>query len=143
MLRIRHPITALLALAFASCLFARGQFWDFLGYTQVDGGQDHGSIQLARHDRFFRTIQLRVSGESIFLDRVVIHFADGTFRELIVAERVLSQGGNYVIDLTGERCVLDSVELWYFREPWGQNPKVSLYGIRLPDPAIESISPEH
>ncbi len=143
MLRIRHPIAAFLTLALASSLFARGQFWDFLGYTQVDGGQDHGSIQLARHDRFFRTIQLRVSGESIYLDRVVIHFANGTSQELVVTGRILSQGGSYLIDLTGERCVLDSVELWYFREPWGQNPKVSLYGIRLPDPEIETAAREH
>jgi hypothetical protein len=143
MLRIHHPIAALLALAFAAPLFARGQFWDFLGYTQVDGGQDHGSIRVAHQDRFFRTIQLRVSGESIFLDRVVIHFANGTCRELVVTGRILSQEGNYLVDLAGERSALESIELWYFKEPWGQNPKVNLYGIRLPDPASESIASEH
>ncbi len=143
MLRMRHLIVALLALAPAPALFAGGQFWDFLGYTQVDGNQDHGSIRLARQDRFFHTIQLRVNGESIFLDRVLLHFANGTSRELMVTGRILSQGGNYLIDLTGDRSALESVELWYFKEPWGQNPKVNLYGIRLPDPASESMAPEH
>src|SRR5580704_10568464 len=122
-----HPIAWLLALTLASSLQARGQFWDFLGSVQVDGSQDHGRIQIARHDRVFRAIQLRVSGEAIFFDRLVVHFGDGTSQESVVSGRVLG-GSNYVIELPGERT-LESVELRYFKEPWGQAPKVSLYGV--------------
>ena len=99
----RHTIAGLLALAFATSLFARGQFWDFLGYTQVDGSQDHGRIQITRRDVHFRTIQLRVSGEAIFFDRLVVHFDDGTSQELMVSDRISPGGRNYVIDLLGER----------------------------------------
>jgi hypothetical protein len=48
--RFRQAVAGLLALAFAAFLFARGQFWDFLGYTQVESGQDHGRIQIDRPD---------------------------------------------------------------------------------------------
>ena len=132
--RFPLPIAGLLVLIFATSLSASGQFWDFLGYTQVDASQDHARIQIARHDRLFRSIQLRVSDETIFLDRLVFHFGDGALRSLSSAVRISPEGGNYVIDLPGERRALESVELWYYKERWGHNPRVSLYGIRLPDP---------
>jgi hypothetical protein len=143
---MRHfsaPLVALLVLAFATSLFARGQFWDFLGYTQVDAGHDHGRIQIVRRDRLFRTIQLRVSGEAMFLDRVVMHFGNGTSQELIVSQRISPGGKDYVIELPGERRTLESVELWYYKEPWGHNPRVNLYGIRLPQTDTEPIAPRH
>lgn len=141
--RLSRPITGLLALMFAASLFARGQFWDFLGYTEVDGRQDHGRIQITRHDRPFRTIQLRVSGEAIFFDRVVVHFDNGTSQEVSISDRISPQGRNYVIDLPGEHCALESVELWYYKESWGRNPKVSLYGVQLPEPDGVSIAQDH
>ena len=129
----RHTTAGLLTLAFAISLFARGQFWDLLGNAQVDSRQDHGRIQITRRNVHFRTIQLRVSGEAIFFDRLVVHFDDGTSQELTVSGRISPGGRDYVIDLLGERS-LQSVELWYYKEPWGHNPTVSVYGIHLPDP---------
>ena len=138
----RHTIAGLLALAFATSLLARGQFWDFLGYTQVNSSQDHGWIQITRRDGHFRTIQLRVSGEAIFFDRLVVHFDDGTSRELMVSDRISPGGRDYVIDLLGERS-LESIELWYYKEPRGHNPRVSLYGVRSPEGDGPNIAHEH
>jgi hypothetical protein len=145
MLRTHIPRTVaiLLALAFATSLFAHGLFWDFLGYTQVDRSQDHGRIQITRRNRLFRTIQLRVSGEAIFFDRLVVHFANGTSQESIVSGRISPEGRNYVIDLSGERAALESVELWYYKEPWEHNPGITLYGTRFPDADGESIAREN
>jgi hypothetical protein len=141
--RLSRPLVALLALALATSLFGRGQSWDFLGCAEIDSNQDHGKIQIPRRDRLFHTIQLRVSGEPIFFDRFVVHFANGTSQELIVSGRISSEGRNYVVNLPGERRVLESVELWYYKEPWAHSPRVSLYGIRFPDPDNESIAREH
>jgi len=138
----RHSIAGLLALAFATSLFAQGQFWDFLGYTQVDSSQDHGRILITRHDVHSHTIQLRVSGEAIFFDRLVVHFDDGTFQELIVSDRILPGTRNYAINLLGERSLV-SVELWYYKESWGHNPRVSLYGVRSPEGDSQIIAQEH
>ena len=117
-----------------------GSFWDFLGYTQVDSSQDHGRIQITRRDVHFRAIQLRVSGEAIFFDRLVVHFDDDTSQELMVSDRI-SPGGraNYVVDLLGERS-LESVELWYYKEAWGHNPRVSLYGVRSPESDGQNVA---
>ena len=145
MLRTHIPRTVaiLLALAFATSLFAHGLFWDFLGYTQVDRSQDHGRIQITRRNRLFRTIQLRVSGEAIFFDRLVVHFANGTSQESIVSGRISPEGRNYVIDLSGGRTALESLELWYYKEPWGHKPSVSLYGIPLGDANGEDTPQQH
>jgi hypothetical protein len=124
----RHSIAGLLAFALATSLFARGQFWDFLGSTQVNSSQDHGRIQITRRDIHFRIIQLRVSGEAIFFDHLVVHFDDGTSEERMVSDRILAGGSTYITNLLGERS-LESVELWFYKEPRGHNPTVSLYGI--------------
>jgi hypothetical protein len=139
----RGPFVCLLAIALATSLFGRGQSWDFLGCAAIDGNQDHGTIQVARRDCVFHTIQVRVSGEPIFFDRFVVHFVNGTTQDLIVSGRISSEGRTYTVSLHGERRVLESVELWYYKEPWGHSPRVSLYGIRFADPDNESIAREN
>lgn len=124
------PTVGLLTLVLATSLLARGLTWSFLGHAQVDRNEDHGRVQITRRDRLFRAVQLRVS-DVIFFDRIVVHFSNGTSWELAVNERISPEGRNYVIELPGERRTLESVELWYYKEPWGHNPSVSLYGIPL------------
>jgi len=141
--RFLRPFAGLLALALATSLFAHGQFWDFLGCTQVSEAQDHGGIQIARSDCFFRTILLRVTGEAIFFDRLVVHFDNGSTQVIAIGDRISPTSGNRIIQLPGERQALKSVELWYYKEPWGTNPKVSLYGDRLGDTDGESIAREY
>ena len=136
-----HLIAWVLALTLATSVHARGQFWDFLGSANLDGSMDHGRIQIIRRDRLFHIIQLRVSGEAIFLDSLVVHFADGTLLKSLVSGRLLG-GSNYVIELPGERA-LESVEIRYFKEPWGHTPKVSMYGVSLPDDDDEAIAQAH
>jgi hypothetical protein len=137
----RHPVVVLLAIALSTSLSARGQFWDFLGSTQVDSSQDHGRIQVARRDVHFRTIQLRVSGEAIFFDHLVVHFEDGTSEQRMVSDRILPGGTTYVTNLLGERS-LESVELWYYKEPRGHNPRVILYGVRSPGADVQNSAQE-
>jgi hypothetical protein len=139
----KHPrqiVAGFLALAFATSLFARGQFWDFLGYTQVDSSHDHGRIQITRREVRSRMIQLRVSGEAIFFDRLVVNFDDGTSQELIISDRILPGTRNY--DLLGKHS-LESLELWYYKEPWGNSPRVSLYGDRSPESDGQIVAQEY
>src|ERR1700722_13367326 len=125
----RPTLAGLFVLALATSGFARGQFWDFLGYTQVDGGQDHGRVQGTRRSGLFHTIQLRGSGDAIFFDCLILHFCDGTSKEVVVSGRISPEGKYYVMDLPGEDRLLESVELRYYKEAWGHIPRVSLYGV--------------
>ena len=127
---LRWFLTACI-LVFATSAFARGQLWDFLGHAEIDRNHSHERIQILRRGQLFRNIQLRVTGEPIFFERVVFHFANGSSEEFVVSGRISSEEKNRVFDLSGERA-LDSVELWYYKEFWGHNPKVSVYGLDDP-----------
>ena len=121
-------LACLLVLGSAICLPVRGQVWDFLGDAEISRTRDHEKIEVARRSAILHAIQLRVSGDAIFLDRLVVHFGDGTSEEMAVQGRIWPGGKNRVIGLSGERRAVESVELWYYGEPWEHNPKVILYG---------------
>lgn len=125
---IGRVCACLLGLASTIHLPARGQVWDFLGDAQIDSTRDHEKIQISRRNAVVHAIQLRVSGDAVFFDRVVIHFGDGNSEELIVEGRIWPGGKNRVIGLSGERRAVESVEIWYYKEPWEHNPRVILYG---------------
>lgn len=128
--RGRTIVVLLMALSFGALTHARGQFWDFLGCMHIESGQDRGVIQVARRNGLFHSIQLRVSGDAIFFDRLIVHFGDGTSEELIVSDRISPEGKDYVVELHDEGRVLENVELRYYKQAWEHNPKVSLYGTR-------------
>jgi len=125
--RITRLLVCLVGFAGAISLPARGQVWDFLGDKQIDHTQDHVRIQVTRRTGTFHALQLRVS-DAVFFDRVVVHFGDGTSEELALRGRIWPGGENHIIGLSGERRVVESVELWYYKEPWEHQPRVILYG---------------
>ena len=126
--RIVQPFACFLAVACMICLPAQGQVWDFLGVRQIDGTRDHDKIPVTRRNGVFHAIQLRVSGDAIFFDRVVVHFGDGTSEALAVQGRIWPEGRNHIIGFSGERRVVESVEVWYYKEAWAHSPSVILYG---------------
>jgi len=122
-------LAVLLVFAFTIPVYGEGITWRFLGDTHIDGAQDHDKIQVGGHGSF-RAVQLRVNGDPLFCQRVVVNFGNGTTEEMAIGDRISSEGKAHIIDLTGEPRVLESVELWYFKESWQQRPRVSLYGTR-------------
>lgn len=126
--RIVQLSACFLAVASIISLPAQGQVWDFLGITQIDGTRDHDKIHVTRRNGVFHAIQLRVTGDAIFFDRVVVHFGDGTSETLAVQGRIWPEGRNHIIGFSGERRVVESVEVWYYKEAWEHTPRVMLYG---------------
>ena len=126
--RIAWPLACFLAIASTISLPARGQAWDFLGVAEIDATRDHDKIQVTRRNGIFSAIQLRVSGDAIFFDRVVVHFGDGTSEALAVQGRIWPEGRNHIIGFSGESHVVESVEVWYYKEAWEHTPRVILYG---------------
>lgn len=120
----------ILTLALNVSLSAHGVVWRFLGNTYINGAQDHDRIQVGGRYGEFRAVQLRVSGDAIFFQRVVLHYGNGASEQLAIGDRISPEGKNPVIDLMSEPRTVESVELWYFREPWAHHPRVSLYGTR-------------
>ena len=121
-----RPVAVLLAAAFITSLHGAGIVWNFLGDTQIDGMHDHNKIRVRGRYGPFRAVQLRVSGDAIFFERVVVSYSNGTSEDLPIGHRF--SPGAHIIDLVGEPRPLESVELWYFKEPWEHRPRVTLYG---------------
>jgi Protein of unknown function (DUF2541) len=130
--RFRTATFAALTLSFALVATAqRRPVWEFLGEANVDGSVDHDNIVVTGRAGTFKAIQLRVQNNTVQFQRVVVHYGNGQNERIPVAGRIRPGGSTRVIDLPGDRRVIESVELWYSRANWGpRRPKVQLYGLR-------------
>lgn len=110
---------------------AYAKHWVLLGTAHVDKNEDHKTIHVGTAAGPFHQIQLRVNGAAIDLQRVVVHFENGSQEELpSVNDRIRSGGKTRDIELPGERRTIDGVELWFSKEYPDTRPEVSLYGAR-------------
>lgn len=124
------PIAIFLALGSGVPLFGRGLVWRFLGDARIQGGQDHDRIQVDGQQGPFRAVQVRVSGDDFFCQRIVVNYGDGASEELAIGGRISTEGRDRIIDFKGGAHMLESVEFWYFKESWEHAPHVTLYGTR-------------
>jgi hypothetical protein len=124
------PLTIALAIgAIAQAQPARG--WTYLGEAHVDGTVDHDRIVVTGARGEYRAIRFRVENAAIQFDRVIVHFGNGTSTPVALRHRLRAGDQTRVIDLPGERRVIESVEFWYargnLRNP--ERPKLTLFGL--------------
>ena len=128
---IRSLTGVLLATALAGAAHAQRGRWEYLGEANVDGDRDRDRIRVGRGDGRFGAIQLRVERAAIEFNRVVVRYGSGQEQRLDIRDRIRAGGRSRVIDLPGDRRVIESVEFWYERARSGSaRPKVRLFGRR-------------
>ena len=128
--RVKWAISFVFVLALCTSLHARRERWEYLGEAHVDGSQDHDSIKVGRSAGTYGAIQLRINGGAINFERVIVRYGNGSQEEIAIRSRIPDGGQTRVINLPGERRIIQSLDLWYGRDKWGGRPKVSLYGLR-------------
>ena len=101
----------------------------FLGSGRVNNGLDHDTIQVGPQGTF-RAVQLRVSGGPVNFLRIIVQYGNGTRSEIQVRSNIPSGGSSRIIDLPGDRRIIQRVDFWYSKSNWATLPKVSLYGVR-------------
>jgi hypothetical protein len=104
----------------------------FLGEAHVDGGVDHDRIVVTGARGEYRAIQFRVENAAIEFDRVVVHFGNGSSERIALRRRIPAGQETRIIDLPGNRRVIESIEFWYARGNWDNphRPKLSAFGYR-------------
>ncbi len=114
----------------AQVLSAQQSHMVFLGSGRVNNGLDHDTIQAGPQQGTFRAIQLRVSGGAVNFLRIIVQYGNGTRSEIEVRSNIPAGGSTRIIDLPGDRRVIQRVDFWYSKANWAMLPKVSLYGVR-------------
>ncbi|MBO0721847.1 MAG: hypothetical protein J2P41_13545 [Blastocatellia bacterium] len=125
--RIIGPFLLLISIGQAT--FAKEtRHWVLLGETTVNGQRDRDTIGIGKAEGRFQSIQLRVTGAPVELQRVVVHFTNGSSEDIEFHYRIPAGGQTRAIDLPGNERVINSVEFLYSKANWrGALPRVSLY----------------
>jgi hypothetical protein len=133
MTRTRATSTIGILFLIASCgqLLHAQPGWVYLGEANVDGAVDHDRIVVTGARGQFTAIQIRVERAAVEFEHVVVHFGNGSSDPIPIRSRIPAGGQTRVIDLPGNRRVIESVEFWYSRASRSpQKPKVRLFGRR-------------
>ncbi|MGH7828328.1 MAG: hypothetical protein ACREQ7_24500 [Candidatus Binatia bacterium] len=109
LLAVPSLLVVLAALAGA----AEGPRWELLGRQEVNFQRDRDRINVGRRDGRFKQLQIRVSGASIEIRKMVVTFGnDETFRPDL-KHRFDEKSKSRVIDLPGERRTIKSIDFDY------------------------------
>ncbi len=123
----------LLALFVISALSytANAQRWEKLGDRKVNFKSDRDQISGWR-EGFFGALKLKVSGGTINMEKMVVHFRNGEEHEVPLKQSFSDGGESRVIDIPGKRRLIDKVVFWYEAKSAteGNKPVVELWGRR-------------
>ena len=107
-----------------------GGKWVLLGERHIDGRVDKDKIDIGRDNGRYRAIQFRVDGGTVMFDRIRVEYLNGETDDISVRSQIEDGGKTRVIDLPGNRRVIESVSMWYSKRNWHSRPTVRVYGIR-------------
>lgn len=105
--------------------------WIKLGQRKVNYALDRDEILVTASEGRFTALKLRVKKGGINLHRMVVHFADGTKKEVALRANIQAGGSTRVIDLPGNRRIIRKVVFVYdTKNLSGRKAVVELWGRR-------------
>lgn len=101
--------------------------WEKLGERTVNGKVDHDTIAVGSKEGRFRAIQIKVEHSALEMFDVLVTFGDGT--TFSPPTRLVFHNGDIskVIDLPGDKRVIQKVDFKYGNLPGGGNAQVELW----------------
>lgn len=87
--------------------------WEKLGERKVDRAMDHDKILVGAGEGTFTKLKIIVRHSGLNLHKMVVHYGNGEDQELAVREDIPRGGESRVIDLSGNKRVIRSVDFWY------------------------------
>ena len=107
-----------------------GGRWSLLGERHIDGRADNDKIDIGKDNGSYRAIQFRVQGGTVNFDRISVRYLNGEHEDIDVRSEIPPGGKTRVIDLPGNRRVIESISMWYSKGNWRTRPTVRVYGMR-------------
>jgi len=108
---------------------ANAQRFEKLGERKVNFKSDKDQISGWR-DGFFNALRLRVTGGTISMQKMVVHFRNGQTHEVELKQSFADGDESRVIDLPGKKRLIEKVVFWYeaTSSSEGNKPVVELWG---------------
>jgi hypothetical protein len=102
--------------------------WDHLGTRKVNFGLDHDRIAVTSAEGRFTKLKLQVSG-NLSMHKMKVNFRNGTSQSLNIRHNFVQGRDSRVIDLKGDKRIIQSVDLWYdTKNRSKRRATVNLYG---------------
>ncbi|MAT53697.1 MAG: hypothetical protein CMN32_04400 [Saprospirales bacterium] len=87
--------------------------WEKLGQRKVDYKVDRDEILVTAREGRFTALKLTVKKGGINMHKMVIHFADGSKKNVDLRAKIPAGGSTRVIDLPGNRRIIRKVVFVY------------------------------
>lgn len=128
--RLSNPLLLvfLVALNFSFTNYQPGK-WERLGTRVVNFRTDRDEIPVTASDGAFSKLKIFVKGAGINMHRMVVHFGNGEKEEIEMRENIPGGGESRVIDLPGNKRIIQKVALVYDTKNWAnKRAEVVLWG---------------
>jgi hypothetical protein len=104
--------------------------WVLLGERHIDGHMDTDKIDVGKDNGTFRAVQFRVQGGDVRFEKIQVRYLNGEVEDIDVRSDIPAGGRTRVIDLPGNRRVIESIAMWYSKGEWRTRPQIRVYGVR-------------
>lgn len=87
--------------------------WELLGVKKVDYALDRDEVLVTAREGRFTGLKVRVKHSPINLHKISIHYGNGEVDEIEVRNNIPAGGETRVIDLPGNKRIIQKVVFWY------------------------------
>jgi hypothetical protein len=100
------------------------QGWEKLGQRKVNFKADRDEIGVGRFEGFFTALRIKVRKGAINMHKMVVHFHNGSTREVELKNNFADGDESRVIDLPGNIRIIDKVVFWYDTKGFSESKAV-------------------
>ena len=104
------------------------QRWEKLGEIKTLFNEGKAQIEVRPSKSFFKALQLKVRGGAVTIQKMVVYFRNGKTKEIEIRNNFEDGSDSRIIDLPGNRRVIEKIVVWYQVTPTGRKPTVELWG---------------
>ena len=102
--------------------------WEKLGQIKTLFDEQKAQIEVKPSKSYFKALQLKVRGGAVTIEKMEVYFRNSKTKEITLRKDFEDGSNSRVIDLPGNRRVIEKVVVWYQVTPTGSKPTIELWG---------------